>query len=52
MFLTFDDINECACLTFGKKETKNNILRIDGIKSFEDCVFCKDKNMNLNQVIF
>lgn len=31
LFMTFDDINECACLTFGKKDS-NNILRIDGIK--------------------
>ena len=41
-FITFDDINECACLTFGKKESKNNILRIDGIKSFDNCILCKD----------
>ena len=32
LFLTFDDINECACLTFGKKESNNTVLRIDGIK--------------------
>lgn len=42
LFLTFDNINECACLTFGKKESNNNVLRIDGIKSFEDCILCKD----------
>ena len=35
LFLTFDDINECACLTFGKKESNNTVLRIDGIKSFD-----------------
>lgn len=38
-FMTFDDINECACLTFGKKNSKDTILRIDGIKSFDDCIF-------------
>ena len=43
MFMTFDNINECACLTFGKKESKNNVLRIDGIKSFDDCIYCEDK---------
>jgi len=42
LFLTFDNINECACLTFGKKESNNNVLRIDGIKSFEECILCKD----------
>ena len=42
-FISFDNINECACLTFGKKESKNNVLRIDGIKSFDDCIYCKDK---------
>lgn len=41
-FITFDNINECACLTFGKKENKNTILRIDGIKSFENCIICED----------
>lgn len=41
-FVSFDHINECACLTFGKKESNNTILRIDGIKSFDDCIFCKD----------
>lgn len=43
IFMTFDNINECACLTFGKKESKNNVLRIDGIKSFDDCIYCKNK---------
>lgn len=43
IFMTFDNINECACLTFGKRESKNNVLRIDGIKSFDDCIYCKDK---------
>jgi hypothetical protein len=43
LFLTFDNINECACLTFGKKESNNDVLRIDGIKSFEECILCKDK---------
>lgn len=43
LFLTFDNINECACLTFGKKESNNNVLRIDGIKSFDGCILCKDK---------
>lgn len=43
IFMTFDNINECACLTFGKKESKNNVLRINGIKSFDDCIYCKDK---------
>ena len=42
-FISFDNINECACLTFEKKESKNNVLRIDGIKSFDSCIFCKDK---------
>lgn len=66
-FVTFDDINECACLTFGNKKSKNNVLRIDtkkilshdniscahqnftsrkilgcGIKSFDECISCKD----------
>jgi hypothetical protein len=41
--MTFDDINECACLTYGKKESNNTVLRIDGIKSFDECIFCKDK---------
>jgi hypothetical protein len=41
--MTFDDINECACLTFGKKYSNNNILRIDGIKSFDECILCKDQ---------
>ena len=43
LFMTFDDINECACLTFGKKDSNNNILRIDGIKSFDECILCKDE---------
>jgi hypothetical protein len=43
LFMTFDDINECACLTYGKKESNNTVLRIDGIKSFDECIFCKDK---------
>lgn len=43
LFMTFDGINECACLTFGKKESNNAVLRIDGIKSFDDCILCKDK---------
>ena len=43
LFLTFDNINECACLTFGKKESNNNVLRIDGIKSFDECILCKDE---------
>ena len=43
MFMTFDDINECACLTFGKKDSKNTVLRIDGIKTFDECILCKDK---------
>ena len=42
LFLNFDNINECACLTFGTKKSKDNVLRIDGIKSFEDCIMCKD----------
>lgn len=42
LFMTFDDINECACLTFGNKNSKNNVLRIDGIKSFDECISCKD----------
>jgi len=42
LFMTFDDINECACLTFGKKESKNTVLRIDGIKSFDNCILCND----------
>ena len=41
-FMTFDDINECACLTFGNKKSKNNVLRIDGIKTFDECILCKD----------
>ena len=41
-FITFDNLNECACLTFGKKESNNTVLRIDGIKSFDNCIFCKD----------
>ena len=43
LYMTFDDINECACLTFGKKDSNNNILRIDGIKSFDECILCKDE---------
>src|SRR3990167_10657461 len=42
LFLNFDNINECACLTFGTKKSKHKVLRIDGIKSFEDCIMCKD----------
>jgi hypothetical protein len=42
-FMTFDNINECACLIFGNKESKNNVLSIAGIKSFDDCIYCKDK---------
>jgi hypothetical protein len=44
LFLTFDSINECACLTFGNKESNNNVLKIDGIKSFDNCILCKNKN--------
>lgn len=44
-FITFDDINECACLTFGKKESGNTVLRIDGIKSFDNCILCEDENI-------
>ena len=42
LFMTFDDINECACLTYGNKESNNSVLRIDGIKSFDECILCKD----------
>ena len=42
-FITFDNINECACLTYGKKESNNTVLRIDGIKSFDNCIECKEK---------
>ena len=45
LFMTFDDINECACLTFGKKESGNTVLRIDGIKSFDNCILCEDENL-------
>jgi hypothetical protein len=40
--MTFDNINECACLTFENKESKNTVLRIDGIKSFDNCIMCKE----------
>lgn len=40
--VTVDNINECACLTFGKKESNDNIMRIDGLKSFDNCVRCID----------
>jgi len=42
IFMTVDNINECACLTFGKKSSNNTVLRIDGIKSFDDFILCKD----------
>jgi hypothetical protein len=41
--MNFDDTYDCACLTFGKKESNNSVLRIDGIKSFDDCILCNDE---------
>ena len=43
LFMSFDNINECACLTFGKK-SKNNVLKIVFI--------VKTMNINLNQETF
>lgn len=60
IFISIDNLDECACLTFGKKESNNTVLRIDGIKSFdrhmtypiidfrEKCISCDDDKIKFN----
>ncbi len=45
-FVNMDNSIECASLLFGKKNSKNNVLRIEGISNYSDCVKCQNSKHN------